>query len=217
MSSSPELFEFAALAPVAGPAVASTAAERALGIVEGARAEAAAIHAQAEAEGRAAGFAAGMEDARAALENQLPTLAAVGEALAAEREAFLAAAERHAVELALQIAEKVVSAALATDPDAVLAVVTGALRRTASRDRLPVQVNPRDFELVRGAAEGIAARLGGIGRLEVVSERRVTPGGCVVTTGDGEIDAQPDEQLARVRELFGEAAGFSEAAGAGDG
>jgi flagellar biosynthesis/type III secretory pathway protein FliH len=64
---------------------------------------------------------------------------------------------------------------------------------------------------VRGAAEGIAARLGGIGRLEVVSERRVTPGGCVVTTGDGEIDAQPDEQLARVRELFGEAAG------AGDG
>jgi hypothetical protein len=47
-----------------------------------------------------------MEDARAALENQLATLAAVGDALAAEREAFLAAAERHAVELALQIAER---------------------------------------------------------------------------------------------------------------
>src|SRR6478672_10946331 len=50
--------------------------------------------------------------------------------------------------------------------------VTGALRRTTVRDHLVLEVNPDDFELVRDAADGVAARIGGIRRMDVVAERR---------------------------------------------
>jgi flagellar assembly protein FliH len=78
-----------------------------------------------------------------------------------------------------------------------------------------VEVNPGDFELVRDAASELAARLGGINRMEVISERRVDPGGCVVRTDEGEIDARIAAQIARVRQILGEVP--SSAAPAADG
>ena len=93
------------------------------------------------------------------------------------RDSYLAHAEAAAVELALQIAQKVLGAAIAADPKAVLGIVSGALLRTTDRDHLVLEVNPADFELVRDAAAELAARMGGINRMEVVSERRVDRGG----------------------------------------
>src|SRR5215218_3738705 len=58
------------------------------------------------------------------------------------------------------------------------------LRRVAERDRLVVEVNPDDFELVRTEIESVAASLGGFHGLEVVAERRVVRGGCLLRTID---------------------------------
>jgi flagellar assembly protein FliH len=121
------------------------------------------------------------------------------------RDDYLARAEAAAVELAFQIAEKVIGATVAANPEAVLGVVAGALLRTTDRDHLVLEVNPADFELVRDAASELAARLGGINRMEVVSERRVGPGGCVVRTEEGEIDARIASQIDRVRQILAEA------------
>jgi flagellar assembly protein FliH len=213
MTSSSELFEFAPLSPsaalppaaaVVGPAGAS---QRAIDIVTQAEVRATQIEASARQEGFAQGYAEGAAAARAELQPALAALAAAVESAEAAREAFVESAERHAVELALVIAEKVVAAHVETTPEAVLTVVTGALRRVTEREHLVVEVNPQDFELVRSAAEDLAASLGGIARLEVLSERRVARGGCVARTAQGEIDAQIDVQLGAVRDLFAAADG----------
>jgi flagellar assembly protein FliH len=203
-SAAAETFEFAPL--LAGAAGgAGTAAERAAEIVALAKAEAEAISTEAARRGYDEGYAAGLAAAQAQLGPAADAVAAVLAGVEAERDAFLAAAERHAVELAVQIAEKLLCGAVEVQPEAVLGVVTGALRRVAARDRIVLEVSPADFDIVRDAAEGIADRLGGVHRLEVVSERRVTRGGCVVRTEDGEVDAQLDGQLARVREVLADA------------
>ena len=87
----------------------------------------------------------------------------------------------------------------------MLDVVGGALLRTSTRHRLVIEVNPEDLELVSGSAEGLAARLGGVQRLDVVAERRVERGGCIVRTEEGEIDARIGSQLERLGELMTEA------------
>ncbi len=130
------------------------------------------------------------------------------------RDDYLARAEAAAVELAFQIAEKVIGATVAANPEAVLGVVAGALLRTTDRDHLVLEVNPADFELVRDSASELAARLGGINRMEVVSERRVAAGGCVVRTEEGEIDARIASQLDRVRQILAEARTAPDGAGA---
>lgn len=164
----------------------------------------AALTADAERRGFEDGLARGMAEARARAEDALQAIAAAEQAVAQMRDAYVAEAEAAAVELAFQIAEKVIGATVAADPAVVLEVVAGALLRTTDRDHLVLEVNPRDFELVRDAATELAARLGGIRRMEVVSERRVEPGGCVVRTVEGEIDARVSAQLERVRQILAE-------------
>lgn len=167
-----------------------------------AQAEAEAIRAAARAEGHADGLEAGLAEGRAQIAATLAALEAavaeIGEARAAAAEAV----ERDAVELAIQLAEKIVAGTLDAQPTRVLDVVRGALRRLAERRRVTVLVHPDDLEMVRAAAPGFAGELGGIEHCEVQAERRLTRGGAVVRTDEGQIDASVETQLARARELM---------------
>jgi flagellar assembly protein FliH len=168
---------------------------------------AAAMQAEAEHRGYEAGLERGLAEARTRTEKALEALAAAERSMAELHDRHVAETEAAAVDLAYQIAEKVIGATIASDREAVLGVVSGALLRTTDRDHLVLEVNPGDFELVRDSASELAARLGGINRMEVVSERRVEAGGCVVRTEAGEIDARVSAQLERVRQLLAEARG----------
>jgi flagellar assembly protein FliH len=187
-----------------------TALERPPFLVEdsaSAEERAAAMRAEAEHRGYEAGLERGLAEARARTEQAVEAFAAAERSLAELHDRYVAETEAAAVDLAFQIAEKVIGATIASDREAVLGVVSGALLRTTDRDHLVLEVNPGDFELVRDSAAELAARLGGISRMEVVSERRVEAGGCVVRTEAGEIDARVSSQLERVRQLLSEARG----------
>ena len=190
MSSSAEVFEFGPLAPPGAHGDGATLQS----VVE-----------EARERGHAAGLAAGLEDAQLRLAPAASALAEAVTGVAAEQEEFLIRAERAAVDLALGLAEKIVGASIDADPEAVLGVIAGALRRATVRDHLVLEVNPDDFELVHDLADELAARVGGVRRLDVVAERRVTRGGCVVRTEEGEIDARIEQQLDRAREVVEQA------------
>jgi flagellar biosynthesis/type III secretory pathway protein FliH len=200
---SPAAFEFPTL-EASGELVLADGASpnsRAAEIVARAEADAAAIAEEAAAHGQQQGYAAGLAAAEAQLAPVREALAGVVDGVASAEERFLAAAELRSVELALALAEKIVGAALDVRPELVVEIVTGALRRSVERDRLVVEVSPDDVELVRASVTEAADRLG-VGRLEVVAERRVARGGCVVRTSEGEIDARISEQLDRAGELL---------------
>ena len=103
-----------------------------LAVVESARAEADAIRETARAEGFAAGHAEGAAAAQAMAQARLvpavQALHAAAEAVSAERGALADHVEARAVDLALELAEKVVAGAIAAQPERVLDVVRGALR-----------------------------------------------------------------------------------------
>ncbi|HEY1370798.1 MAG TPA: FliH/SctL family protein [Gaiellaceae bacterium] len=196
-------FDFPTLEPTGELVLADGASpnSRAAEIVAKAESQAASIAAEAAAHGQQQGYAAGLAAAEAQLAPVREALAAVVDGVAAAEERFVAAAELRSVELAIALAEKIVGAALELRPELVVEIVTGALRRSVDRDRLVVEVNPDDVELVRHSVTESADRLG-VGRLEVVAERRVARGGCVVRTSEGEIDARISEQLERAGELL---------------
>jgi flagellar assembly protein FliH len=171
--------------------------------VADAHAEADAIRALAHAEGLAAGR-------EAAIAEVMPAAAALEEAARALHADAAARAERleaQAVDLALFLAEKIVGAAIEADPALVVEAVRGALRGLVERERVTVLVHPDDLELVRGAMGGVIATLGGIEHCEVQAERRVSRGGAVVRTPDGDVDARLDVKLQRAREVVDAALG----------
>jgi flagellar assembly protein FliH len=201
----PEPFSFPVLESDGPVVTVGTPVARAEEVLREAQVAAKRIAAQAEAEGHERGYALGLEEGSAAVATARQALEdSVGGVLEL-RAQFLEQAEARAVELALLLAEKIVGAALGVQPELVLEVVRGALRRAVERDHLVIEVHPGDLEIVRAEVGEVAARLGGVGQLEVVAEQRVAPGGCVVRTAEGEIDARIETQLERAEELLREA------------
>jgi flagellar assembly protein FliH len=119
----------------------------------------------ARAEGFDAGYAAGIEAARGDVVVAAGALASGLEEARQRLQADADLLEWQAVELALQLADKVLAASLDVQPEGVLEVIKGSLRRLVERDQVTVLVNPDDLELVRGALDEVSASLGGIERL----------------------------------------------------
>lgn len=182
MSSSfefPELVE----APASGAADAEAEA------LDAAQAAAEAARALAYEEGLAAG--------RREIEPAASALAAAAAELRGARERAAGELERASAELAIELAEKVIGAALEVRPELVLEVVRGALRRLAEPRESVLLVHPEDVTAVGEAVAKLESEHGA--PLRVRAERRVPRGGCVVRSQAGEIDARIGEQLQRAR------------------
>ena len=171
-------------------------------VLSRARAEADDLRHRARQDGYQEGYAAGMNAAR---EELGPATTALAQALAEleTRRAELAdAAEERAVELAIRIAEKIVAGTIELQPERVVDIVRGALRCLVDRERVTVQVNTLDLELVRDSMESMRGGLGGIGHFDVQEDRRVPRGGALVRSAAGEVDATIATKLERVREAL---------------
>ncbi len=188
------------------PTAALPGVDDLLAVVATARAEADAIRDGAREQGFAQGRAEGAAQARAEvmahLDPALRAVAAAAEAMAAERAQLADRVERRAIDLALELAGKIVAGAVEAQPERVLDVVRGALRCLVERERIQVLVHPEDLALVRDAMAGLAAELGGIEHIDVQEERRVNRGGALVRTAAAQIDADLDAKLDRAREII---------------
>jgi flagellar assembly protein FliH len=202
------VFELPVLEPVAPPeggyapaparASAAPAGPSPDDIVATAHAEADAIRAQA----REDGFAAGLQAAQGELVTAAEALGSALESVAELRGQVADQVERGAVALGLRIAEQALGAAVEVDADLVVDAVRGALRRLTDRGHVTILVNPEDLDIVRDATVDLMSRLGGIETCDVQAERRVSRGGAVVRTGEGEVDATLETKLLRARDVI---------------
>jgi flagellar assembly protein FliH len=163
-----------------------------------AREQAEAIALNAREQGFAAGYAEGIAQAEKAAADLVQHADRTAREVVEYRAQAIADSERELVELALGIAEKVLQRAFETEPDRVVDVLRGALRKTFTRDGLTVVCNPADLQRLQAAGPDLAGSLGGLKDLQFITDRRVAPGGVVVRTPAGDIDATIESQLDRL-------------------
>lgn len=166
-----------------------------------AHAEADAIRTRAHEEGFQQGLAEGKQQGEAAVQSATLALGKALDEIHEQREQMIDALARDAVELALDLAAKVLHGALDVQPQRVIDVVRDALRPIADRRRITVLVDPEDLEIVTSEIESLRAQAGGIELCEVQADRRVGRGGAIVRTSEGEVDACVQAQLQRAREI----------------
>ncbi len=100
-----------------------------------------------------------------------------------------------AAELAMAAAEAVIRRQADADREMVVRALREALSQLLAETEVTVRVNPADAEAVRQLAAELADRLS----LQVVEDESIQPGGVVVSTPSGEVDASLDGQLQRLR------------------
>jgi flagellar biosynthesis/type III secretory pathway protein FliH len=89
-------------------------------------------------------------------------------------------------------------------PERVLDIVRGALRRLTDRKRITIIVNPDDVAALTEGLEQLRGELGGIDEALLQADRRVNRGGALVQTTDGAVDVQVESQLERARAMVAE-------------
>ena len=160
-------------------------------------------HHQGRTEGRAAVEAelrAAWEERRAALRAELDGMVVQ---IAAAREALWARQEPEMVALALDIARQVVKTEVTQNPEVVRALIANAVRRITDKDNVRVRVSVGDAPRVKEMRQDLMELMDGLRHLEIVDDRRVGDGGCVIETNAGTIDAKIETQLSEVARALG--------------
>lgn len=118
-------------------------------------------------------------------------LAATIEEISALANEITSQVEPQLVELALQIAKKVVGREVTLDREIALTLVKVSLAKLHNRSIAEVRLNPEDFNFVLAHREKIDFR----GSLELVEDKSISVGGCLIHTETGDIDARIEAQF----------------------
>jgi flagellar biosynthesis/type III secretory pathway protein FliH len=145
-------------------------------------------------EGRAVAMAAAEESMAESVRRLLSLASSVQESNAT----FFRSAERQVVDLALQIAQKVVEREVENIPDLAVNVISAALEEMDARTAVRVRVSPDDEELLRRRWTQVVPSGIGAERIELQSDDRVKSGGAIIETTHGEVDAQFESKLAQL-------------------
>lgn len=104
-----------------------------------------------------------------------------------------------AVQLAVAIAGKLLRRQLEVRPEDAAAMVAAALQLSAGSECVEVRLHPDDLQLLQSHSELAAAS--GLSTIDagcLVADQTVQPGGCLVQTTDGRIDARLPTLLDRI-------------------
>jgi len=138
------------------------------------------------------------EGRRLAEETLQPLAAALAEAARRmdqkTREA-LEALQQDALRLILAIARRVIMAELKTNPQAISDLLRNLLRDAEGRKVTRVRLNPSDIAHLEGTPAEEMLRQAGI---QVLPAEEIAPGGCVLETGFGRLDARLEVRLDEV-------------------
>lgn len=157
-----------------------------------------AIEREAYAEGYAKGTKAAEIEGARRLEALRARLTATIADVSNLRPGLMRRAERELVRLAISIAERIVRREIEADPELLLVMARVAIDRLGERAAAVVHLHPDDYA---GLTRGQDAR---IASLDLVADPAVPPGGCLIASAAGEIDAGIDAQIRELsRELLG--------------
>jgi type III secretion protein L len=127
--------------------------------------------------------------------------AAVAEVNAA-RDRYVTESEPELIRLAVRIAQKIIGEELRTNPEAIVSVARQCLQGLGRERSLTMRVSPGDVDLVRRRI-GLLREAAGFHRsIEVVADPAVSPGGCIVESECGVIDARLETQIRCMEEIL---------------
>jgi flagellar assembly protein FliH len=132
------------------------------------------------------------------LATALPALKSVAESLAVERDRWIAEWEAIAVRLAAAIAERLVARQLQLNPELAREMIREALQLALGAPRVRVRLNADDAGMLGPQAAEVIRAFAACGEAEIVPDKALARGGCVIETQHGQIDARIETVLGRI-------------------
>lgn len=167
-------------------------------IIEEAKRQADEIRAQA-ARDRDEVFKKAADEARAEISAQSTEILARAKMQAGQ---VIKNTEMDIVEMALKIAAKIIGRDLQRDPAVVAEIAATAIETARASKAMVLRVNPKDGALLREQRKKLMELIGRTVELSIRDDADVEPGGCVIQTEFGTIDAQLKTQYTMLQNVL---------------
>ncbi|MEA3494384.1 MAG: FliH/SctL family protein [Candidatus Margulisiibacteriota bacterium] len=163
-------------------------------IIEAARQEAADIKEEAKEAGRQEG----RQEASSRIEEAMETL----NAAVKERKKIISDSENEILRLSLKVAEQIIRSEVSLHRDVCLNIVSEAISRVSDREQIIVKVNREDAEYLKRYKDRLAGMLDGVKSFSIIEDANIEPGGCVIETNLGFIDARIATKIKSIEEAL---------------
>ena len=161
-----------------------------------------------EAEKRAfeEGYAQGRSDGQVCGKKEIePTLKKFEQALAELyllKQNISVLAEKEAVDLSMAIAKKIVGNEIAVNKDVISHVVKEALQKVRGHENIKIKLNPDEIQIVKESNNELKNIANCVEDIKIIGDHTISPGGCIIETNIGDIDARIEKQFKVVEEAF---------------
>ena len=81
-------------------------------------------------------------------------------------------------------------------------IIAEAVNRVSDRESVVVKVNRDDLEYVKQNKDKIAGMMDGVKNLTIIEDSQIDPGGCVVETNLGFVDAKIGTKLSLIEQAL---------------
>ena len=148
----------------------------------------------------------GMQEAKAQAQTEISdkikeALETLNQAVKA-RKKIIKDAEAEILRLALKAAEQIIRSEVSLHRDVCLNIVSEAINRVSDREQVIVRVNREDAEYIKKHKDRISGIVDGIRSFSILEDNQIEPGGCIIETNLGYIDARINTKLTAIEETF---------------
>ena len=117
-----------------------------------------------------------------------------------ERKRIIRDAESEILRLSLKIAEQVIRSEVSLHKDVIMNMVAEAINRISDRENIIIKVNREDAEQLKQNKEKIAGLVDGVKNLSIIEDSQIEPGGCIIETNLGYVDARISTKLSLIEQ-----------------
>jgi len=167
--------------------IIAEARDKARELLDQAKAEAAAIRAEAQ---------------RTGYEEGLTQLNRIIHEAKTQYGRMLHDSEPEMLKLSLKIAERIIGHCVEVTPQVMLEIIHKAIESLKYQKEIRIRVNPDDLGFLKDNKMQLYTMLGESKEIEIVEDALVGRGGCIIDTEIGTIDARLETQLRVIEKLF---------------
>jgi type III secretion system HrpE/YscL family protein len=117
--------------------------------------------------------------------------------------------EETMLRLSVRVAEKIIGEQLRVHPETIVEIIREVMKNIRPGKRLTIKVNQADAQQARARIDRIKDGISTSSDIEIVASGSVSPGGCVIESELGIIDARLETQLKCLEEALVRGSGSS--------
>ncbi len=110
--------------------------------------------------------------------------------------------EPYFIGLVDSILKKVIADEFVANPPHIMDVIRDALRKMGEMERIRIKVNPQHYDFITENKQRLIAQIGSVQSLDILKSETIQPGGCIIETEYGLVDATIETKMIGIMEVI---------------